>query len=65
MFAEVSDEEVGRELRRRSGRGGDVDLTEDQVREELLEAKVAEEVRNWHARAASKARIVLSPLGEK
>jgi hypothetical protein len=65
MFAEVSDEDVERELRRRARAGGDAELTEDQVREELLEAKVAQEVRNWHARAASKARIVLSPLGEK
>jgi hypothetical protein len=65
MFAEVSDEEVEREIRRRSGKDGLADRTEEQVRDELLEAKVAREVRNWYERTASKARIVLSPLGEK
>ena len=65
MFVEVSDEDVEREIRHRTPAGGNVELTEDQVREELQEAKVAQEVRNWYARTASKARIVLSPLGEK
>jgi hypothetical protein len=62
MFAEVGDEEVEREIRRRSGRDGDDDRTREQVRAELLEAKIAREVRNWYERTASKARIVLSPL---
>jgi hypothetical protein len=65
MFAEVSEEDVARELRRRREAGGSADPAEDQVREELLEAKVAQEVRNWYARTASKARVVLSPLGGK
>jgi len=65
MFVEVSDEDVEREIRRRTGAGGSADLTADQVREEMREAKVAQEVRNWYDRTASKARIVLSPLGEK
>jgi hypothetical protein len=65
MFAEVSDEDVERETRRRKGAGGSADLTEDQIREELLDAKVAQEARNWYDRTASKARIVLSPLGER
>ena len=65
MFVEVSDEDVEREIRHRTPAGGNVELTEDQVREELQEAKVAQEVRNWYARTASKARIVLSPLGER
>jgi hypothetical protein len=65
MFAEVGDEEVERELRRRAVRDGDEDRAREQVRDELLEAKVAREVRNWYERTASKARIVLSPLEEK
>ena len=65
MFVEVSDEEVERELRRRAGQAGSAERTEDQMREELLEAKGAQEVRNWYDRTASKARIVLSPLEEK
>jgi len=63
MFVEVSDEDVEREIRRRATAGGSADLTEDQVREELLEEKVAQEVQNWRARTASKARVVLSPMG--
>ena len=65
MFAEVTDEEVERELRRRTGRGGPDGLSVEEVRDELLEEKVAREVRNWYDRTASKARIVLSPMGEK
>ncbi len=65
MFVEVSDEEVERELRRGTGQDGSAQRTEDLVREELLEAKRGQEVRNWYDRTASKARIVLSPLGEK
>jgi hypothetical protein len=64
MFVEVSDEDVEREIRRRTGAGG-ADLTADRVREEMREAKVAQEVRNWYDRTASKARIVLSPMGEE
>jgi hypothetical protein len=64
MFAEVSEDDVAREFRRRS-REGSPESTEEQVREDLLEAKVAEEVRNWYERTASRARIVLSPMGEK
>ena len=65
MFVEVSDEDVEREIRRRTSAGGSADLGEDQVRGEMLEAKVAREVRNWYDRTASKARIVLSPMGER
>jgi len=65
VFVEVKDEDVARETRRRVAAEGDSGVTEDQVREELQEAKVAEEVRNWFNRAASKARIVLSPMEEK
>jgi len=65
VFVEVKDTEVERELRRHTDAGGGTDLTEDQVREQLHEAKVAQEVRNWFSRATSKARIVLSPLEGK
>jgi hypothetical protein len=65
MFVEVSDEDVEREIRRRTGAAGGADLTADRVREEMREAKVAQEVRNWYDRTASKARIVLSPMGEE
>lgn len=65
MFVEVSDEDVEREIRRRTAAGGSADPTADQVREEMLDAKVTQEVRNWYGRTASKSRIVLSPLGEQ
>jgi len=65
MFVEVGDEDVEREVRRRTAAGGSPDLTADQVREEMLDAKVSQEVRNWYDRTASKSRIVLSPLGEQ
>ncbi|HEX9190473.1 MAG TPA: hypothetical protein VF847_00145 [Candidatus Deferrimicrobiaceae bacterium] len=65
MFVEVSDEDVEREIRRRTGAGGSAALTADTVREELLEEKMAQEMRNWYDRAASKARVVLSPLEDK
>ena len=63
-LVEVKDQDVERELRRRVAAAGDPGVTEDQVRQELLEAKVAEEERNWYVRAASKSRIVLSPMEE-
>lgn len=61
MFVEVTDEDLEREIRRRGGAGQD----EEQVREEMREAKMAQEVRNWYDRVASKSRIVLSPMGER
>ncbi len=66
VFAEVRDEDVRREHRRRiSLPGGAQGLTEEKVREELLKEKVAGEVRNWYDRAASKSRILLSPMEER
>lgn len=65
-FVEVKDEDVQREARRRAAHGDNAAATaEDRVRKELLDAKVAQEIRNWYARAASKSRVVLSPLEEK
>ena len=64
-FVEIKDEDVRREVHRRAGKSGDTQAaSEKQVREELLNEKVAEEVRNWYDRAASKSRIILSPLEE-
>jgi len=37
-------------------------LTEEKVRQELLEEKIGKEVRNWQVRAASKSTITLSPM---
>jgi hypothetical protein len=65
MFVEVGDEDVEREIRRRVAAGGNADPTTEQVREEMVDAKVAQEVRNWYDRAASKSRIVLSPMEEQ
>ncbi len=65
-FLEVKDEDVKKELQRRSAEGTAAPgLSEETVRRELLEERIAKEVRNWRARAASKATITLSPLEEK
>ena len=65
VFIEVNDEEVRREIVSRT-RAGAVpeDLQEEKVRKDLFEEKVASGVQIWFARAASKSRIVLSPLEE-
>jgi hypothetical protein len=65
VFVEVTDQDVEREHRKRLAAGGDPGRTEEQVRQELLEAKVTQEERNWYNRTASKARIVLSPMEER
>jgi hypothetical protein len=65
-FLEVKDEDVKKELQRRSAEGAAAPGTaEETVRRDLLEEKIAKEVRNWRARAASKATITLSPLEGK
>jgi hypothetical protein len=65
VFVEVNDEEARREiaLRIRAG-GAPGDLLEEKVRKELFADKVANGVKSWFARAVSKSRIVLSPMGE-
>ncbi len=66
VFVEIKDEDVQREYRRRTARSADAGgLTEEKLRDELMKEKVAEEVRNWYDRAASKSRIILSPLEER
>lgn len=64
VFIEVGDEDVERELRRRAPRGDGAPGPADReaVRAELLQERTDREIRNWFERAASKARIVVSPL---
>jgi len=66
VFVEVKDDEVGSELERRAaspGKGPEPTL--EQVRGEMLDARVAEEIRNWQIRAASKSRLILSPMEDR
>ena len=66
VFVEVKGDDVRREMARRSSAPGyDGKLTREEVREEMLEARIAQEIRNWQARVASKARIVLSPMEDR
>jgi len=66
VFVEVKDDDVRRELARRpSAHGNGAKPTEEQVRDEMRDARIAQEIRNWQARAASKARIVLSPMEDR
>ncbi|MGE5188938.1 MAG: hypothetical protein ACM3NF_02650 [Gemmatimonadota bacterium] len=66
VFVEVSDEDVAAEVARRKARGdASGDLSPDAVRRDLYREKAAREVRNWKERAASKSRIILSPLEER
>jgi hypothetical protein len=63
VFVEVKDDDVRKELARRSSSSdpGAV-LPWDRLRAEMLEARIAQEIRNWQSRAASKSRLILSPL---
>ena len=66
VFVEVKDDDVRRELARRSSAPGNgAKPTEEQVRDEMRDARIATEIRNWQSRAASKARIVLSPMEDR
>ncbi|GAB4234975.1 MAG: hypothetical protein OHK0028_11360 [Deltaproteobacteria bacterium] len=66
VFVEVKDDDVRRELaRRRASAENGGDPTEEQVRDDLTDARVAQEIRNWQSRAASKSRVILSPLEER
>lgn len=66
VFIDVNDEEVRREIDRRTRAGEPpAELTEEKVRKKLYEDKAAEEIRNWFSRAASKSRIVLPPPAEQ
>ena len=67
VFVEVTDEDVRAEGRRRQELAGpdgpEIDL--DAVRREMTQERTDREIEKWYARAASKARIVLSPLEER
>jgi hypothetical protein len=66
VFVEVKDDDVRRELALRSSPPGNgEEAAWEQVREEMLEARIALEIRNWQTRAASKARVILSPLEDR
>ncbi|HWS15510.1 MAG TPA: hypothetical protein VN450_04875 [Candidatus Methylomirabilis sp.] len=66
VFVEVKDDDVQKELERRSAvPGNGAKPTEEQVRGEMLETRIGQEIRNWQNRAASKSRLILSPLEER
>ena len=66
VFVEVKDEDVRKEFARRSSAPGfDAKPTLEQVREEMLDAQIAREIRNWQTRAASKSRLILSPMEDR
>jgi hypothetical protein len=66
VFVEVKADDVRRELARKSSaRGNGPEPTWEEVRDEMLDARIAQEIGNWQSRAASKSRVILSPLGER
>jgi hypothetical protein len=66
VFVEVKDDDVRRELAHRSSAPGTgATPTEEQVRDEMRDARIAQEIRNWQTRAASKSKIVLSPMEDR
>jgi len=66
VFVEVKDDDVAKELRERSSSPGNAtEWTSEQIRDEMFDARVAQEIRNWQTRAASKSRVILSPMGEQ
>jgi hypothetical protein len=66
VFVDVKRDDVRKELARRpSSPDNDAVQTREEVREEMLEARIAEEIRNWQTRAASKSRLILSPMEDR
>jgi len=66
VFVDLKSDDVRRELARRSSSpGNDADPTWEEVREEMLDARIAQEIRNWQTRAASKSRIIRSPMEDR
>jgi Fe-S oxidoreductase len=66
VFVDLKRGDVQKELARRaSSPGSGAAPTREEVRKELLEARIAEEIRNWQTRAASKSRIILSPMEDR
>jgi hypothetical protein len=63
VFVDVKEDDVQKELARRSSApGSGAESTWEQVRSEMLDARIAQEIRNWQSRAASKSRLILSPM---
>lgn len=66
VFVEVKDDDVKKEMARRSSAPGSGAMpTEEQVRDEMRDARIATEIRNWQTRAASKSRLILSPMEDR
>ena len=66
VFVDVKREDVRREHARRSSNpGNDPVPSREEVREEMLNARIAQEIRNWQTRAASKSKIILSPMEDR
>ena len=66
VFVDVKDDDVRKELARRSSAPGKgAESTWEQVRSEMLDARIAQEIRNWQSRAASKSRLILSPMEDR
>jgi len=66
VFVEVKDDDVRRELARRSSvPGNTAQPTLEKVRDEMRDARIAQEIRNWETRAASKSRLILSPMEDR
>ena len=66
VFVEVKDDDVRKELARRSSVAGNgPERTFEEVREAMRGARIAEEIRNWQSRAASKSRLILSPMEDR
>lgn len=66
VFVDVKRDDVRKEHARRSSSPDNAAVpTREEVREEMLEARIAEEIRNWQTRAASKSRVILSPMEDR
>jgi hypothetical protein len=66
VFVEVKDDDVRKEFARRSSAPGiGAKPTLEQVRGEMFDAQIAREIRNWQTRAASKSRLILSPMEDR
>jgi hypothetical protein len=66
VFVDVKRDDVEREVAHRSSSpGNDAKPNWKEVRQEMLDARIAQEIRNWQTRAASKSRMILSPMGDR
>jgi hypothetical protein len=64
VFVEVKDDDVEKEFAKRSS-GPGPNPTREQVQAEMLEERIAREIGNWQTRAASKSRLILSPMEDR